>query len=206
MCKLLKMIGTAVKHSKICVLSIFLTYCLSCTIGIIMSQTGNQFALSSRDKIVGKAVAGDKASINYLKGNNFSAAMFDFKGNLLSGAIPQTILGLGIVIPYYTAFRQGWVGGIVSIDSAHESRFKSFRRTFYYFFVLLLQFIPYSLAIGAGIRCGIDLYIDNKLNGWQIWKYRIQKNRLMNVFYIYILVIPLFFIASCYEFLSAWNN
>ena len=170
-----------------------------------MSQAGSHFALDYRNKIVGKAVASDKASINYMRGNNFSAALYDFTGNLLSGAIPQTVLGLGIVIPYYTAFRQGWVGGIVSIDSVHESRFKSFRRTFYYFFVLLLQFIPYSLAIGAGIRCGIDLYNSNKPNGWQIWKYKIQTTSLMNVLYVYILVIPLFFIASCYEFLSSWN-
>jgi hypothetical protein len=170
-----------------------------------MSHNGNDFALSYRDKIVGHAVKNDKASVNYQKGNNFSAVIFDFSGNLFLGAIPQTLMGFGIVIPYFTVSKQGWIGGIVSVDSEHKSRFKNFKSTFYYFFVLLLQFIPYSLAIGAGIRCGIDFYIYNKMNGWLIWKYKIQKPSLTDLGFIYILVTPLFFLASCFEFFSTWN-
>ena len=136
---------------------------------------GINFALTYRDKIVGKAIRSDKASINYQKGNNFSAALNDFKGNLFLGAIPQTVMGLGIIVPYFTVTHQGWVGGIVSVDSDHKSRFKSLRSTFYYFFVLLLQFIPFSLAIGSGIKFGIDFYNNNKVNGWFIWKYKFKK-------------------------------
>jgi uncharacterized membrane protein YsdA (DUF1294 family) len=109
------------------------------------------------------------------------------------------------VIPFFFVLKQGWVGGIVSIDSEHKSRFKNFKSTFYYLFVLLLQFIHYSLAIGAGVKCGIDFYNFNRMNGWNLSKFKIQKNSLFDLCYVYILVVPLFFIASCFEFLSAWN-
>jgi len=205
MIKIINLVYTAVIRCKIYVLSIFITYCLSCFIGIIMSQHGNHFALSYRDKIVGQAFKTDKASINYMEGKNFSAALNDFMGNLLFGAVPQTVMGFSIVIPWFFVIKQGWVGGIVSIDSEHKSRFKNFKSTFYYFFVLLLQLIPYSLAIGAGIRCGVDFYNYNKMNGWHLSKLKIQKTSLVDLGYVYLLVVPLFFIASCFEFLSTWN-
>lgn len=195
----------ALKQCRIYVLTIFITYCISCFVGIIMVHNGINFALAYRDKIVDKALNNDKASINYKRGNNFSAALNDFKGNLLLGAIPQTVMGLGIIVPYFTVSQQGWVGGIVSVDLDHKSRFKNLKSTFYYFFVLLLQFIPFSLAIGSGIKFGIDFYNNNKANGWLIWKYKFEKQSLIDLGYVYILVIPLFFAASCFEFLSAWN-
>lgn len=195
----------AIKRCKFYVLTIFITYWLSCFTGIFMSQMGNHSALSYRDKIVGQAVKNDKAAINYQKGNNFTAAIHDFKGNLLFGAVPQTLMGFSIIIPYFFVIRQGWAGGVVSVDSEHKSRFKDFKSIFYYFFVVLLQFIPYSLAIGAGIKFGIDFYNNNKLNGWLIWNYNIQKSSLVDLGYVYIIVVPLLFIASCFEFLSTWN-
>jgi hypothetical protein len=42
-------------------------------------------------------------------------------------------------------------------------------------------------------------------NNVTIWKYKIQKTSLIDLGGVYILVVPLFFIASCFEFLSAWN-
>ncbi len=202
---LISKVSDAVKRCKVFVLTVFIAYCLSCLTGIIMSHNGNQFAVSSRDNIVGKAMKSDKASLNYQEGKNFSAAMNDFMGNLLFGAVPQTLMGFGIVIPYFFVLKQGWVGGIVSIDSEHKSRFKNFKSTFYYLFVLLLQFIPYSLAIGAGVKCGIDFYNFNRMNGWNLSKFKIQKSSFIDLGYVYILVVPLFFIASCFEFMSAWN-
>jgi len=202
------MIGSillTLKRSRFFILSIFMTYWISCAAGIIMSHTGNNFALTARDRIVGQAVENDKASLSYLKGNNINAALYDFCGNLLLGAVPQTLMGFGIVIPYFTVLRQGWIGGIVSVDSQHKSRFKNFKSSAYYLLVLMLQFIPYSLAIGCGIRFGVDFYNNNRVNGWEFWKYKIQKSGIKDLIYIYILVIPLFFLASCFEFLSSWN-
>ena len=113
--------------------------------------------------------------------------------------------GFVVVIPYVSTSIQGWIGGIVSIDSDHKTRFKNFKSTFYYFFVLLLQYIPYSLAIGAGVRCGVDFYSLNKPNGWLITKYKVPESSLVDLGFVYILVVPLFFIASCFEFISTWN-
>lgn len=202
---ILRLVYLALTQCRIYVLTIFITYCISCFVGIIMVHNGNSFAISYRDKTVGKALTTDKAAINYQKGNNFSAAMHDFKGNLFFGAIPQTLMGLGIVVPYFTVSKQGWIGGIVSVNSEHKSRFKNFKSTFYYFFVLLLQFVPYSLAIGSGIKFGIDFYINNKIHGWLMWNYKIHKSGLLDLGYIYLLVVPLFFLASCFEFMSTWN-
>jgi hypothetical protein len=170
-----------------------------------MAHSGNNFALSQRDKLVGVAVKTDNASINYQKGNNFKAALIDFSENLFLGAVPKTFSGFSIFIPYVTVSMQGWVGGIVSVDGKHQSRLTEFKSAFYYFLVLFLQFIPYSLATGAGVKCGIDFYHHNHTKGWLIWKYRIQKSSLRDLGLIYLLVIPLFFIASCYEFISTWN-
>jgi hypothetical protein len=205
MTRLSSKVSAAVKRCKLFAFTIFIAYSLSCLTGILMSHAGNHFAVSHRDNIVGKAMKSDKASINYQEGKNFSAAIYDFMGNLFFGAIPQTVMGFSIVIPYFFVLKQGWAGGIVSIDSEHKSRFRNFKSAFYYFLVLLLQLIPYSLAIGAGIKCGTDFYKYNRINGWHLSKFKIQKNSLMDLGYVYILVVPLFFIASCFEFMSSWN-
>jgi hypothetical protein len=107
--------------------------------------------------------------------------------------MPQTIAGLSIVIPYFSVAYQGWVGGIVSIKANH-SRFNNWKSTLYYLIVLILQYIPYSLAIGSGIKLGIDTYKLNKNS--KILKYRIDKSGLKDVLLIYIFVIPLFYIFS----------
>ena len=202
---LFRSICLALTHCRIYILTIFITYCISCFVGIMMVNNGNNFALSYRDKIVGKATTTSNASLNYQKGENFSAAVYDFAGNLFYGAMPQTFMGLGIVVPFFTVTKQGWVGGIVAVNSEHHSRLKNFKSAFYYFFVLLLQYIPYSMAIGAGIKFGVDFYNFNKIQGWYLWRYKIQKIWLIDLAYIYLIVIPLFFIASCFEFMSTWN-
>ena len=195
----------ALESCKIYSASIFLTYCISCLIGILMSQYGNNFALSQRDKIVGSATSNDKASINYQSGNNFTAVLFDGAGNILYAAVPQTVLGFGVIFPYFSVTYQGWVGGIVSVDNAHHSRFKNVKASAYYLIVLILQFIPFSLSIGAGIKCGIDFYRHNSTVSWKIWNYRFPKTSLQDLGYVYLVSIPLFFIASSFEFLSSWN-
>ena len=170
-----------------------------------MSHNGNKIALSQRDKIVHSAKTIDKAAVNYIAGNNFKAAIYDCAGNLFLASIPQTVLGFGIVLPYFTVAYQGWVGGIVSVNDFHQSRFINFKRSAYYFIVLLLQFIPFSISIGAGIKCGIDSFKHNSKVSWKIWNYRIPLPSLKDLGYVYLLSIPLFFIASCFEFLSSWN-
>jgi hypothetical protein len=84
-------------------LSIFLTYLLSSSVGILMAQAGNRIALARRDKTVQKALASDKASIAYQSGNPATALALDFAGNLFYAAIPQTVAGLGVILPYFSA-------------------------------------------------------------------------------------------------------
>ena len=186
-------------------LSILTTYFAACVVGIFMVHAGNGFALSMRDKIVRAAMTTDKAAINDRLGNNFAAAVDDCAGNIIYAAVPQTIIGLGIVFPYCTVAYQGWIGGIVSVNGSHESRFRNVESSAYYFIVVLLQFIPFSLSIGAGVKCGVDAYGCNRTVSWRIWKYRIPKESLMDLARVYAAAIPLFFIASCFEFLSSWN-
>ncbi|MGA9120773.1 MAG: hypothetical protein WB699_15515 [Bacteroidota bacterium] len=196
---------TSVARCRVYALSIFIVYGITCTTGILMVQNGNEFALSQRDKIVGGAVQNDNASLNYQSGNRFKAALYDFVGNLFISAIPQTAIGLAIVPPFLTVAYQGWVGGIVSVDGSHRTRFTTLKATAYYFIVLLLQTVAFSLSIGAGIRCGVETYKHNAEVGWRIWEFRIPRKSLIAVGYVYLVSTPLFLIGSCFEFLSSWN-
>jgi len=194
----------SVRHCKKWILTIFSIYCISCLTGIIMVHSGNRFALSFRDKIVGNAIVKDNASINYNKGNRFKAAVIDFSGNLFRSAIPQTLMGLGVILPFFTSAYQGWIGGIVSVDGLHQSRLKKAEPALYYFIVLMLQYIPYSLTIGSGLALGIKTYNLNKSR--KLLKFQLDKSGLKDLLNIYMFAIPIFFFASCFEFLSNWNN
>jgi hypothetical protein len=203
MTNFLKRILDAIQHCKRWIITIFILYCVSCLVGIIMVHSGNLFALSQRDRIVGKANAHDKASINYINGNKVKAALIDFSGNLFLGSVPQTVAGLSVVIPFMSVTYQGWVGGIVSVDGQHASRLDKSKTAMYYLIVLILQFIPYSLAIGSGVKLGVDTYHLNK--GKSLLQFKFSRPALKDILFIYLLVIPLFFLASCFEFLSGWN-
>lgn len=186
-------------------LSIFCVYILSITVGILMAQNGSRFALLQRDRIVSAALRADRASISYQGGHRFAAVVWDFAGNLFIAAISQTLMGLGVVPPYATAAYQGWVGGIVSVDAAHRSRFVTPKATVYYFAVLLLQTLAFSLSIGGGVRCGADTYRHNSDVGGRLWKWRIRKESLADLGLVLLGSIPLFLAGSCLEFLSSWN-
>lgn len=198
-------ISQALRRSRVFALSIFLTYALSGSIGIAMAHGGNGFALAERDRIVHKAVTSDKASIDYKSGNRISALLHDFAGNLFFSAIPQTVGGLGVVLPYFSVAHQGWVGGIVSVNSAHASRLRNAKGATYYVLVLLLQWIPFSLVIGAGVKCGVDLYRSNTATSWRFWEYRLPRQTVVDLAWVFVVAVPLFLVASAFEFLSTWN-
>jgi hypothetical protein len=195
----------ALLRCRLFALSIFLTYVLSSGVGIVMAHAGNTFALAQRDSIVHRAVTSDRASIAHQSGNHAAAIVADFRGNLFYAAIPQTVAGLGVILPYFSVARQGWVGGIVSVDRTHRSRFQSIRATSYYFLVLLLQFTAFSLSIGAGVRCGVELYRQNADVGWHVSRFRLPRESLVDLGCVYAVTVPLFFAASAFEFLSSWN-
>jgi len=184
---------------------IFFTYVVSAAVGAAMVHTGSRFALARRDAIVASA-AKDKASLDYRAGRRTQAALADAVANFGLAALPQTIAGLTIVVPYLTVSYQGWVGGIVSVDGRHVSRLRPARRAAYYLGVLLLQFLAFSLCIGGGIRCGVALYDQNRQVGWRFWRYRLAREPLEDLLCVICLSIPLFLLASSFEFLSPWNT
>jgi hypothetical protein len=180
------------------------TYIISILIGMMMGHTGNRLALTYRDQIVNQAVKQNPA-IAASQDDHLQAALWDFSGNLVIGAIPQTVLGFGIIFPYPLVAYQGWVGGIVSIRSDHTSRLNDPRSAVYYLLTLLLQVIPYSLAVGAGVNVGVALFRPPQYYQTEKWLNLFPKEALWDAGRIYLLVIPLFLIASLWEFLSPWN-
>ena len=198
-------ITEALLRCKLFALSIFLTYIVSSCVGIFMAHAGNTFALAQRDRIVQRAVTSDKASIAHRLGNHGDAIVEDFAGNLFYAAIPQTVAGLGVILPYFSVAQQGWIGGIVSVDGTHRSRLTSIRATSYYFLVLLLHFAAFSLSIGAGVRCGVALYRHNASVGWDLSRVRLPRESLVDIGCVYAVTVPLLIAASAFEFLSPWN-
>ena len=143
--------------------------------------------------------AHDPSSRALASGHRIEAATWDFSRNLVLGAVPSTIGGLAIVIPYITATYRGWVGGIVSVDSKHRSRLGESSERTYYLVTLLLQLIPYSLAGGAGVQMGVA-YLRKRRNPGPTWL-GIPKASVRDVLWIYVVVVPLFAVASLWEFL-----
>jgi hypothetical protein len=87
------------------------------------------------------------------------------------------------------------VGGIVSIDSRHESRLGHPTRAGYYLATLLLQLIPYSIAGGVGVQLGVG--------AWRAVKTRrpdtglgLPTDALRDFAAAYVLVVPLFLVAA----------
>ena len=133
------------------------------------------------------------------------AALRDFSGNLVLGAAPKTLMGFGVVFPYPWVAYQGWVGGIVSVRGDHSSRLNDPHSAVYYLSTLLLQLIPYSLAVGAGVNVGLSLFRPAVYYQGQKWLGLFPREALRDLAWIYALVIPLFLSASLWEFLSPWN-
>ena|SRR5713226_547615 len=193
----------AVSRARTAILSIVLTYVLSVAVGIGMVHAGNRFALSYRDKLVARAGRSDPAAIALRQGNRLRAALLDFGRNLFLGAVPQTVGGLAIALPYPVAAYRGWVGGIVSVDRAHASRLAKRRSAAYYVLVLVLQLVPYSLAGGAGVNLGLT-YLRSRPHGRGEKWLGLPKEAVQDVLQIYLLVVPPFLIASLWEFWSPW--
>jgi hypothetical protein len=85
-----------------------------------MVHTHSHFALCYRDHLVGRAQTTDPAAVASNRGRPLRAAFFDFAGNLGRGAVPSTMMGLAVALPFPQAAYRGWVGGIISVDGDRE--------------------------------------------------------------------------------------
>jgi uncharacterized membrane protein SpoIIM required for sporulation len=189
----------AIYRARIPILTVALLYLASILVGIIMVNAGNMFAINYRDKLVSNARTG--AVLTALdRGERLRAALLDFGGNLY-GASVDALGGLGIVFPFPLIAYRGWVGGIVSINSSHVSRLADPEMAAYYLITLVLQLIPYSLSGGAGVNMGLAYFRPKPYYQGGKW-FGIPKEAVWDVLRIFMIVIPLFLIASLWEFFA----
>jgi uncharacterized membrane protein (Fun14 family) len=125
------------------------------------------------------------------------AVALDFAGNLY-GAIANTIGGLGVVVSYPIVAYRGWIGGIVSVNGAHISRLADTIEAAYYLITLVLQLVPYSVSGGAGVNLGLAYVRPKSYYQGDKW-IGIPKEAIRDVLRIYLVVVPLFFLASMWE-------
>jgi hypothetical protein len=195
----------ALRRARSPILWIGLTHLLGVAVGGVMVHARWEPALAQRDRIVGRAIASDPVMAASQMGFPVRAALLDFAENLGRGAVPSTVMGLGLIFPFPVAADRGWVGGIVAVDGEHKSRLRNWHEASYYLGVLLLQLIPYSLAGGAGVRLGMGFLFPKGRWGYKssrTWL-NIPIDGVMDVARIYALVVPLFLVASLVEFLLA---
>jgi len=178
------------------------TYVTFLVLGIALATSGWAFAVSQRDSVVSGAQT-SPITVQYRQGHDVTAALLDFSANLGLGAIPTSIIGLTVIGPFPIAAYRGWVGGIVSIDSSHQSRLATPSGATYYIVTIVLQLIGYVLTMGAGVHVG-----------WSAWKirhdtsvpsiagYRIPTSALRDAGYLYLVAVPVFLIGSLWEFLA----
>jgi hypothetical protein len=195
---LLRSIRSSVSRARRSTLIVAGAYLSAATAGAVMAHSGNRFALSQGDALVSAAQSGAVLA----QRTPILSALFDFVGNLWGGLV-SSVLGLGIALPFPFILYRGWVGGIVSVDAKHFSRLAHPTPAAYYLSVLLLQLLAYSLAGGAGLHVGLaNLRSPSARVRWLLG---LPREALIDAVRLYMLTIPLFFIASTWEFLSPWR-
>jgi len=191
----------AVGRSRVAILSIAATYAVSIIVGVVMVSSGNAVALDRRDQIVGAAQSSGSL-VALRSGEPVRAALLDFASNLVLGGVTSTILGIAVVGVFPIVAYRGWVGGIVSIDSRHESRLADPASAGYYLATLLLQLIPYSIAGGVGVRLGVDAWRAVRKLRPDTWL-GLPTDALRDAAAAYVVIVPLFLVAALWEFLAA---
>jgi hypothetical protein len=164
---------------------------------MVMVHTGNEWAIAYRDRIVSRARS-SPITMALKQNDRLRASVLDFGGNLY-GAIATTLSGLGVIVSYPLFAYRGWIGGIVSIDSAHVSRFADPQEGVYYLITLMLQLIPYILSGGAGVNMGLAYLRPKSFYQGEKW-FGIPKEAIRDLIRIYLIVVPLFLLASLWEF------
>ena len=188
----------ALRRARPFLLLVAAIYAASLGAGMIMVHAGNRFALRFRDSLVARAHAADPSARADDAGAHLTAAALDFSRNLGLAAVPETIAGLTLVLPVAAELYRGWVGGVVSVDGRHRSRLKT--EPAYYLTVLLLQVAGFTLAGGAGLHLGWAYLRRRGPFVGPSW-FSLPRPALIDVAWIYALVVPLFAAGSLVEFL-----
>lgn len=191
--------GLAIRRARHEITSVALTYAVAVAIGGAMATSGNGLAIERRDAIVGGAQSSD-ILVAYRSGDRLRAAALDFAANLVLGGASSTALGVSVVGAYPVVAYRGWVGGIVSVDTQHQSRLADPGEALYYLVTLVLQLIPYSIAGGVGVRLGIASWRAMRRPAGPTWL-GLPRAELVDASLAYVLIAPLFLVASLWEFL-----
>jgi hypothetical protein len=193
-------IGRALSRARFGIVTVGAAYVVSAAVGMAMVHGGSSFALGQRDRLVSRASATSSILQAFRHGNRWTAAALDAGGNLV-GAAASTLAGYWAPAVYPLAIYRGWIGGIVGVDRHHRSRLVDAAERRYYLVTLLLQLLPYTLAGGAGVTLGrarvrpVGAYAGPRIAGLPV-------EALRDAARIYVLVVPLFAIASSFEFLA----
>jgi Stage II sporulation protein M len=189
----------AFRRARLGILLIGCAYIAGVITGAIAVHAGHKPSLAFRDKIVLNAQR-SSAILRYSdQGRPFAAASLDFAGNLVA-ATATAATGWWAPGPFPLAVYRGWIGGIVSVDDKHQSRFTGTQSGLYYVVVATLQLVGYILSGGAGVNLGLARthsrpeYHGPRLFGVPLEAYK-------DAGYIYLVVIPTFAVASIIEFL-----
>jgi hypothetical protein len=194
----------AVKRARLSIITIAAAYAVSALVGGIMVHGQNRFALAYRDKIVGAASKGAIVQASNA-GDEIRAALWDATGNLCLSTLPKAIAGMSVVLPYPWVMYQGWIGGIVSVRGDHTSRLNNWRSATYYLVTMLLQIAAFSLGVGAGVNVGVSMFRPAPYYEGVKWAGLFPKESIIDAVRIFVIVIPLCYIGSFWEFLSPWN-
>ncbi|MGZ5441516.1 MAG: hypothetical protein ACXW5U_07510 [Thermoanaerobaculia bacterium] len=195
----------ALSRARWAIGSIALMYALVLLTGMAAVHLGHPGALQYRDRIVARGQSRDPAGIARQAGTPVRAAFLDFGRNLLLGAVPDTVSGMAVVLPYVFAVHRGWVGGIVSVTRSRTSRLASWPQALYYLSVVLLQLLPYSLAGGMGVHLGLSMWHPQPYYAGPRWLGALPPEAVFDVLRVYCVIPPLFLAASLWEYLSPWN-
>lgn len=195
---------SALRHDRMGILIVGSTYVSSVGAGMLMVHAGNGFALCHRDSLVTQARREDPSARANAAGNHVAAAALDFSRNLGLAAVPDTVGGLTLVMPVGLAAYRGFVGGIVSVDGHHQSRLRHARSALHYLEILALQLAGFILAGGAGVHLEWAFLRQRGPFVGPRW-FRLPVPALVDVAWLYVLIVPLFALGSAWEFLSPWG-
>jgi hypothetical protein len=193
----------ALLRARSSIIAITWVHVVAVTVGIVMVHTGNEFALSYRDRLVAQAHATDPVSLAFQQGHPLRAVLIE-TARTQWACLATGLTGLTVISPVVLSGYRGWVGGIVSVDSSHISRLGELRQTIYYLSVVLLQLIPYSLAAGAGLNLGLTYFRPRAEYQGEKW-IGYPKEAIWDFVRIFVLTIPFVVIANLWEFLSPMN-
>jgi hypothetical protein len=170
-------------------------------LGIVLATAGWPFAVGQRDSIVGGARS-SATLVADRQGHHVEAALLDFGSNVLLGALPTSIAGLSVVGPFPIAALRGWVGGVVSIDSTHQSRLRDPGDALYYLVTVALQLTGYVLSTAAGVHVGLSAWRRRRDTTVRSFGgLRIPGGAVRDAGVLWAVALPAFLAGSLWEFL-----